>query len=195
MIKELIINPYELEKYLIDIAKLRISVFKEYPYLYDGNIEYEFAYLNKYVENPNTLVYAIFFEEQIIGVTTAIPLIDEIDEIKEPFLNLNLPIEKYYYFGESLILPEYRGKGFGHKFFDIREKYALSNEGIKYTCFCSVERLENHPFKPKNYISKEEFWKKRGYSKNNNLQCKLEWKDINEENESSKTLTFWIKEW
>ena len=30
-----------IEKYLHDLAKLRIEVFREFPYLYDGSPEYE----------------------------------------------------------------------------------------------------------------------------------------------------------
>ena len=35
----------EILPYLDDLAKLRIEVFREYPYLYDGSIEYELQYL------------------------------------------------------------------------------------------------------------------------------------------------------
>ena len=34
----------EIKNYLDDIASLRINVFKEFPYLYDGCINYERKY-------------------------------------------------------------------------------------------------------------------------------------------------------
>ena len=31
----------EAQPYLPDLARLRIEVFREFPYLYDGNLDYE----------------------------------------------------------------------------------------------------------------------------------------------------------
>ena len=41
---------YMESKYKVtdDIASLRLKVFKDFPYLYDGNIEYEHKYLERY---------------------------------------------------------------------------------------------------------------------------------------------------
>jgi hypothetical protein len=35
----------DFEPYLLRLANLRIKIFREYPYLYDGNIEDEKQYL------------------------------------------------------------------------------------------------------------------------------------------------------
>ena len=37
-----------LESYLEDLAQLRIKVFRAFPYLYDGSIDYEMSYLETY---------------------------------------------------------------------------------------------------------------------------------------------------
>ena len=36
-----------LPDYLEDVARLRIEVFRDFPYLYDGTVEYEEKYLQR----------------------------------------------------------------------------------------------------------------------------------------------------
>jgi hypothetical protein len=38
----------ELAARMNDVARLRITVFREFPYLYDGNFDYEKKYLASY---------------------------------------------------------------------------------------------------------------------------------------------------
>ena len=90
-------------------------------------------------------------------------------------------------------LPEYRGRGLGHLFFDVREKHAVEN-GFRTTAFCSVVRPENHPLKPAGYRPNDAFWNKRGYVKTDYF-CTLSWLDRNETEETPKELIFWTREW
>jgi hypothetical protein len=123
------------------------------------------------------------------------PLEDESEEIVAPFVAQQWPLAKGFYFGESLLLSQYRGQGWGNRFFDERERYALSYKEIDYTSFCSVERPINHPLRPATYNPNDAFWLKRGYTKQEQLQCKMSWKDIDEAEESIKNMTFWTKKW
>ena len=45
-----------LEAALDDVARLRIAVFRKWPYLYDGTLEYERNYLTTYRDNPGALL-------------------------------------------------------------------------------------------------------------------------------------------
>jgi uncharacterized protein (DUF58 family) len=42
--------------YLRELGGLRIAVFREFPYLYDGDLDYEEHYLETYVNSPRSLV-------------------------------------------------------------------------------------------------------------------------------------------
>jgi hypothetical protein len=130
-----------------------------------------------------------------VGATTCIPLADETSEIKVAFEQKGIDISTVFYFGESILLPAYRGLGLGHRFFDVREKHALSFDRYKTTCFCSVVRPDNHPSKPHDYRSNEVFWTKRGYSKKHELKTELDWLDIGQAKSTSKPMVFWIKNW
>jgi len=195
MLKEILIQGAEIEQILPDLAFLRITIFCDFPYLYDGRVDYEYQYLQRYVNHPKAMVFALYDADKMVGATTAMPLADESQEIIEPFVTQHWPLSAGFYFGESLLLPKYRGQGWGHRFFDERERYALQDNSIDYTCFCAVERPINHRLRPTDYSSNDAFWLKRGYEKQLQLQCQMCWKDIAEEHETAKILTFWTKHW
>jgi GNAT superfamily N-acetyltransferase len=183
----------EIAKLIPQLGQLRIAVFHDFPYLYEGSLEYEEQYLQVYTHNPLSIAFGIFDGEELVGATTGIPLNSESKEIQQPFLDRGLNIHEIFYFGESILLPAYRGQGLGHLFFDVREKHALEN-GFKITAFCSVVRPENHPMRPADYRQNDDFWKKRGYLEQD-YYCKMSWLDRHEVQETEKELQFWTKEW
>lgn len=182
----------EVIPYLSDLAKLRITIFKEYPYLYIGNMEYEMDYLKKYMTCSESIVVVVFDHEKIVGASTAIPLQFETDEFKNPFIENNLDIQNIFYLGESVLLPEYRGRNIYRYFFQEREA-AAKEYGSKITAFCAVDRLPDDPRRPQNYVPLDDIWKRFGYQKHPELYAYFKWKEIGEKNESPKKLTFWLK--
>ena len=195
---ELTMHPLQgesLKPWLEGLGKLRIAVFHEYPYLYEGTLEYELDYLNSYVRSPESLVVIVAdSEKKVVGATTCIPLRDEGPEFQAPFLKAGIPVDEVCYFGESILLPQYRGQGLGKEFFARREAHAR-NLGFAYTAFCAVDRPENHPLKPLGYRPLDDFWIAQGYEKQPKMQATFIWKEIGEIAESPKTLTFWMKSW
>src|SRR5262245_57505554 len=110
-----------LEPWLDGLGALRIAVFREYPYLYDGSLEYEREYLRTYVNAPKSLVVLVTDGDQkVVGATTCIPLKDEGPEFQEPFRKHGYDVDDVCYFGESILLPQLRGKGIGKEFFQRR---------------------------------------------------------------------------
>lgn len=183
----------DIESVSADFAQLRISVFREFPYLYEGSLDYELDYIQTYSGSEKSMLFGVYYKDKMIGATTCIPLKDETEEIQRPFLDADMDTDKIFYFGESLLLPEYRGLGLGHRFFDKRESHAKSFKTYNTTCFCAVNRPENHPLKPLDYRPNDSFWLKRGYRKNPELRCSLNWLDVKENESTPKELTFWSK--
>lgn len=177
-----------------DLALLRISVFKDFPYLYEGSMDYEKSYLDTYSRSERALLFAVYAGGKMVGATTCIPLSDETTEIKTPFEQQGYDIRTIFYFGESILLPEFRGVGLGHRFFDEREAHSQNFDCYKKACFLSVEREENHPAKPEGYRTNDPFWTRRGYSKNPALLVFLEWPDIGELKPTPKPLVCWMKD-
>jgi GNAT superfamily N-acetyltransferase len=184
-----------LEPWLDGLGALRIAVFREYPYLYDGTLEYERDYLRTYVNAPESLVVLVTdTERRVVGATTCIPLRDEGPEFQEPFRKHGFDVNEVCYFGESILLPQLRGKGIGKEFFQRREAHAR-RLGVKWTAFCAVDRPVDHPLRPSGYRPLDEFWTAQGYTKHPEMQTTFVWKEIGETTESPKTLTFWLKSW
>ncbi len=48
-----------LEPWLDALGELRIRVFREYPYLYDGSLAYEREYLQRYLGAQDALVVMV----------------------------------------------------------------------------------------------------------------------------------------
>lgn len=177
-----------------DLADLRITVFRDYPYLYEGSVAYEKEYLAPYIESERSMLFAVYSGQQMVGATTCIPMGDETAAIRRPLEEAGFDISTIFYFGESILLSPYRGMGLGHRFFDEREAHAQSFGTYRKACFFSVERRLNHPLKPINYRSNAEFWRKRGYIEQASLRATIDWPDIGEQASTPKTLVCWMRD-
>lgn len=183
----------ELAEALDDLARLRIRVFRDYPYLYDGTEEYEAKYLSVFAEGKDGIIVAARDGDKIVGCATGSALTAHHDEFAEPFLDKGYNLDEVFYCGESVLLPEYRGKGLGHAFFDHREAHARER-GYRYSTFCGVVRPADHPLKPKDYRPLDAFWEKRGYRKMPGMTTHFPWKDIDQREESEHLMQFWMRE-
>ncbi|GAA4409381.1 GNAT family N-acetyltransferase [Nibrella viscosa] len=183
----------EIGQVVDDLAALRIRVFRDFPYLYDGSFDYEKDYLKPYTQSERSFLFAVYHGQQMVGATTGLPLVDEMLEIRQPFERAPYDLTTIFYFGESLLLPEFRGQGIGHRFFDEREAFARSFHAYTLACFCSVDRPDDHPARPANYRPNDGFWLKRGYRKEPALKATLTWPDIGEDTASPKSMLFWTK--
>lgn len=184
----------EIAGALDDLARLRIAVFAAFPYLYDGDVAYEAAYLAEYAAAPGAVLVAAFDHDRIVGAATAAPMMHQKAEFREPFEARGLDVSQAFYFGESVLLPEYRGAGVGHAFFDLRERHAAGC-GASAACFAAVVRADDHPARPDGYVPLDGFWTKRGYALVPGLTTGLAWKEHGEVAESEKPMQYWLKQW
>ncbi|CUK16951.1 hypothetical protein RUE5091_04063 [Ruegeria denitrificans] len=181
-----------LEAALDDVARLRIEVFRAWPYLYDGDLEYERKYLQSYRDSDKAIVVGAFDGDRLIGASTGAPLTDHADDFAAAFEGADLDLSEIFYCAESVLLSDYRGQGVGHKFFDLREAHARAL-GFKKCAFCGVQRPADHPMRPDNYRPLDTFWRARGYEPLPWAIAQFSWKDIGEEGETLKPLQFWMR--
>lgn len=165
-----------LQKHLDDLARLRITVFAEYPYLYDGDLDYEADYLAKFAALEGAIIVAAADDGEIIGAATGSPLAHQFEEFSGPLASAGHDISKIFYCGESVLLPAYRGRGIGHKFFDEREAQARRLQ-LDQSCFLSVLRAGDHPARPQGYRPLDEFWRKRGYQPLEGVTATFDWRE------------------
>ncbi len=174
------------------LAQLRMTVFREYPYLYDGDFVYEQKYLRTYSQCDESVLIIVRMNDEIIGASTAIPLAFETAECQKPFIENQLNVSDIFYFGESVLLPEYRKKGVYSHFFSQREK-AAKHYGAKQSAFCAVVRDANDKRRPKDYVPLDEVWRHFGYEIQPNLCAYYDWKEIDQSEQTTKPMTFWMK--
>lgn len=174
------------------LAALRIAVFREWPYLYEGTAAYEAKYLQTYVACPRSLAVLVWDGEACVGASTALPLAEAPRDLQQPFLDAGMDLAAIDYFGESVLLPAYRGRGLGVEFFARREAHARAL-GLTVCAFCAVERRADDPRRPAGYAGNDAFWHRRGYRKAPDLRTTLSWPDIGEDAPSDKPMTFWLR--
>lgn len=182
-----------LKAALPELARLRITVFRAFPYLYAGSAEYEERYLRTYAEAEGSVIVGAFDGERVIGASTGLPLEHEPDRLKGSFREYGYDPGRVFYFGESVLLPEYRGHGVGVRFFEEREAHARELGRFDHTSFCAVIRPPDHPRRPKDYVPLDAFWRRRGYAPVPGLIGHIAWQDLDEDRETEKPMQFWIR--
>ncbi|WP_406720355.1 GNAT family N-acetyltransferase [Thioclava litoralis] len=179
-----------LDAALDDVAELRIRVFRDWPYIYDGSLEYERRYLERYRSSEDAVVVGAFDGARLVGAATGTPLEDHAADFAAPFGRTGLALGDVFYCAESVLLPDYRGQGLGHAFFEARETHARAL-GRSHSVFCAVIREGHHPLKPAAYRPLDQFWHKRGYQPLEGVIAGFRWTDLGETAETVKYLQFW----
>lgn len=182
----------QLDDALDDVARLRITVFRDWPYLYDGDFDYERRYLQAYQNSENAILVGAYDGDWLVGASTGAPLMDHAKDFADAFRDRDLDMSRIFYCAESVLLPKYRGRGIGHTFFDLRERHARA-QGFDHICFCSVQRPNDHPMRPDTYRALDAFWEKRGYAPEPGLIASFSWKDVDQSVETRKPLQFWMR--
>lgn len=174
-----------------DFAHLRISVFRDWPYLYDGDLDYERRYLADYTRSDSILV-AAFDGDRLVGGSTGLLLSDH-SEVAADFAHaLPADAKSIYYCAESVLLSTHRGQGAYRRFFILREDHARSLN-CTYAIFAAVIRPPNHPLRPQDAPSLDPVWRHFGYAPLPGVTTTINWRDIGEAADTPKPLQVWIK--
>jgi len=175
------------------LAGLRIHVFREWPYLYEGDAAHEARYLASYAQSSGALVVAANNAEgKAVGMATCQPGQEASEKLRASWANAGLDATTLCYFGESVLLPAYRGQGAGVRFFEEREAHAR-RLGLSIAAFCAVVHNENDPRRPCDYTPLDGFWRNRGYEPRPDISTEMSWREVDDTRETPHVLSFWIK--
>ena len=183
-----------LKTYLHSIAKLLAEVFREYPYLHEADIAAQTEYIKNASLYKESIAVLIFDNTTLVGASIGLPLIAESAHIHKPFLERQLNIQEYYFFSASVLLKPYRGRGIGHHFFDVREAHVAHYKKFTHICFCAPVALPTDTKRPDDYLTLDDFWRKRGYTHHPEIYCELPWTPIETGESDKKIMHFWIKD-
>ncbi len=182
----------DVRRHLDAVAALRIAVFRDWPYLYDGDAAYEREYLDAYAASADSVFVLAFDGDAIVGASTGLPLADDSAEFRAPFDAAGIDATRVFYCGESVLLPAYRGQGLGHAFFDHREAHARSLGRFDLSAFCAVDRDPADPRRAAGHRDNDAFWIKRGYVRQPGMTMRLRWNEI-DRGDIEHALTFWTR--
>ena len=192
MIDVRILHGDDIANHVEDVAALRIAVFRDWPYLYDGTLEHERQYVATYRDRPGALLVGAFDLGRLVGASTSAPLEDLSPDFARPLSRRGIPRDHVLWGPESVLLPAYRGQGIGHRFFDFREAHAKTLRR-SHVAFASIIRPADHPARPPNARTNDAFWHGRGYAPLPGAEVSFDWKDVGDEAETTKRLQVWCK--
>lgn len=182
-----------IRPHLPALARLRIAVFRDWPYLYDGDEASEARHLDHFASSPHAALVAARHGHEIVGCSTCQPLEEQSERLVGPFRDAGIEPHRVFYFGESVLLEAHRGQGIGVAFFAAREAHAKSFGRYDLAAFCSVIRPDDHPLRPAGYVPLDGFWTRRGYTKHPERVGRIAWKQVDSEDEVENSLVFWTK--
>ena len=174
------------------LSRLRVAVFAEWPYLYDGDPDQESQHLSAYAADPGAAAILALDGEVPVGMATCQPMATALGPVPATFRARGLDPARFCYFGESVLLPEYRGRGAGVGFFVAREAHAR-RLGLAEAAFCAVVRNPNDPRRPAGHVPLDGFWRRRGYAPRPDLSSVFSWREIGDDRETPHVLSFWLK--
>lgn len=186
-----ILRGLAIEPHIEQLGRFRIAIFREYPYLYEGDLEYERRYLSRYSRSADSILASVEDDDGIVGACTAIPLKDEDPEFQQPFRPE--PLDNFFYIGEILLRPEARGQGLGSALLS-NVIQLIEAGGARTIVLCAVDRGAHHPLRPAQYVPPDALWRKFGFVKDDNRIVRYHWKDLGDTVETEKPMTVWRRE-
>jgi GNAT superfamily N-acetyltransferase len=183
----------EIHPHIDEFAALRLSTFREYPYLYEGDIENERNYLKLYSGSQNSLLLLAKDGGKVIGAISGIPLKETSKVYWGVFSENSISLDDIYYLGELILLKEYRSGGIGTRLYDHFEKLIREKKIYTTIAFAELAESGDDPQKPEDYISLEEFWGKRGFVKHPELAASFSWKQTGKDQKTRHALVFSTK--
>jgi GNAT superfamily N-acetyltransferase len=178
---------------LDEMATLRLDIFREYPYLYEGRRQDELNYLGSYATAADACVILVHDGAAVVGAATGMPLIHEDAQMQGAFAGTTLPLEEIYYIGELLFRPAYRNCGLGQKTLASLESHVRSLGSHRTLTCATVERPDDHPLRPEGYTPIARFLARTGFVRLPGVTTSFMWRETDGV-ERDHPMQFWSKE-
>lgn len=180
--------------YLQDLAKLRILFYRNYPYLYEGNLTGEENYLRMYANSENALLAVAKKGQEIVGAVAGIALSETQEMHKKQWIQQQIPAENVFYLGEIVLLQEYLKSDLQEKLYQQFEKGVRGLKRYDSIVVCEIERDPKDYKKPANSLSSEVRWDGRGFVRQPALNTYYSWKEVGDLEDTDHLMGFWSKE-
>lgn len=175
------------------LADLRLEIFREYPYLYDGCRENELVYVRHYSEVPDACLLTATVDGVVVGAASGMPLAHEDDELRLASAGAGLDVASLYYVGELLLLPAYRGEQLGSQLFARLERQVHTLQRYRGIVCATVVRPEDHPLRPVDYLPIERFLARHAFRVLPGVTASFAWQELDGVRRDHP-MQLWLKE-
>ncbi|MDO4570881.1 MAG: hypothetical protein Q4D38_10885 [Planctomycetia bacterium] len=183
----------EIEPHLESLGRLRLKVFREYPYLYEGALETEVEHLKCYSRDASGMLLALFDDaDRLVGAATGLPAL-------APWEDASLLVfdpqreGKTFYWGEFILEKPFRGKKWGQEMYRRGEETIFRTLGFENIGIYMIRTSEADAKRPADYLDVKEFVKRRGYRLLPDAQVVWDWAPVGETRKVPHTLDAWLK--
>lgn len=183
----------EVIPYLPSLAELRLLFYREYPYLYEGDLNGEEKYLNLYATSENSLLILAKRGEEYIGCVAGLPLFESQEENVQLFTQHKIPANRLFCLGEIVLFHATEQSDVAEKLYEQFEGAVIELKQYDTIFVCEIEREAHDPKKPLGAFSSEVIWERRGFCKHPELATSYSWKEVGETEASNHRMVFWSK--
>ena len=95
-----------------------------------------------------------------------------------------------------MLEPAYRGRGLGDVFFARRVARAREL-GFRWAAFCAVERADDHPARPADYVPLHRLWARHGFVHRPEVRTVFHWRQVGDPAgapDAAHALSFWFRD-
>lgn len=182
----------EIAPYTQQIVKLVDTIYRQYPYLYNGDDAGYIDYLDSYARSKNAIICLVFDGNKIVGIAAGMPMTEAREIYWEPLKKHGYDLNTLFYQGEFGLLPAYHNQGVEEAMFHKVEEFVRKGP-YKSIAFWEVESSTSPSQRPENYLPSDPFWKRLGFIRYSELNFNMFWTNINEKKESPHLAVYWLK--
>ncbi len=193
VVKIEVLKGNEVIPYLRRLAELRIVFYRDYPYLYEGNLTEEENYLSLYADSKNSLLVVAKEGSKMIGAITGLPLLESQEENRELFMHKLSTAEHIFHVGELVLLPEYRNADIQKRLYRQFEKSVMELAGYDAISVCEIERPSYDSKESNESFFVESLWENNGFVKQPHLHNYYRWKEVGDMKNTDHLMVYWIK--
>ena len=182
----------EIQPHIKDIVNICNHIYREYPYLYNGEHAGYQSYLESYSQRDHSIICCAYDGSKVIGFAAGIPMVETKDLYKETLLENGYRLENLFYLGEFGLEPQYRWQGIEEALYDKIESHAR-RKGFETICLWELDDSAHTQYRPQEYIPKDELLNKLGFVSKPYLNFQIFWTNIDELQESAHLAVYWTK--
>lgn len=185
-------GPQALE-HIPAVIDLYCTIFEGFPNLYQKteDLAYETEYLTEHFKSEDSIISLLFDKDNnVVGYASAIPLSQEQDVIKQPFIEAGIALNKCFYIGEAMLAPAYRNLKITTRWKDFFTQ-EIKRRGYTHVGFLTVNRPHDHPSKPAHYETNDSLWSHYGAQKHPTITAQIPWLQSDTHQEENNSLAVW----